>query len=72
MSVCRMMIKCADISNPTREWKLCYEWALRIVEEVSSQLQFNKINKPFSTLSKQPKKWKKVSHKDCSIKINGI
>jgi high affinity cAMP-specific and IBMX-insensitive 3',5'-cyclic phosphodiesterase 8 len=33
MTVCRMMIKCADIANPTREWKLCVQWAMRIVEE---------------------------------------
>jgi len=37
MTICRMMIKCADIANPTREWKLCYQWALRIVQEYFDQ-----------------------------------
>ncbi|KAI6192775.1 hypothetical protein M3Y94_01319500 [Aphelenchoides besseyi] len=37
LTVCRMMIKCADINNPTREWKLCHEWAMRIVEEYFEQ-----------------------------------
>ncbi|XP_075214903.1 high affinity cAMP-specific and IBMX-insensitive 3',5'-cyclic phosphodiesterase 8A-like [Lycorma delicatula] len=33
----RMMIKCADISNPTRNVKLCVEWARRIAEEYFNQ-----------------------------------
>lgn len=37
MTVCRMMIKCADIANPTREWKMCHQWAMRIVEEYFDQ-----------------------------------
>ncbi|VDN51106.1 unnamed protein product [Dracunculus medinensis] len=37
ISICRMMIKCADIGNPTREWSLCYKWAMRIVEEYFDQ-----------------------------------
>uniref|UniRef100_A0A915LBF9 Phosphodiesterase n=1 Tax=Meloidogyne javanica TaxID=6303 RepID=A0A915LBF9_MELJA len=31
------MVKCADIANPTREWRLCHEWALRIVQEYFDQ-----------------------------------
>ncbi|CAD5206853.1 unnamed protein product [Bursaphelenchus okinawaensis] len=37
LTVCRMLIKCADIGNPAREWKLCHEWAMRIVEEYFEQ-----------------------------------
>ncbi|KAG5318449.1 PDE8B phosphodiesterase, partial [Acromyrmex heyeri] len=33
----RMMIKCADISNPTRPLKCCVEWAKRIAEEYFNQ-----------------------------------
>lgn len=33
----RMMIKCADVSNPTRPLKSCVEWARRIAEEYFSQ-----------------------------------
>ncbi|XP_034171921.1 phosphodiesterase 8 isoform X2 [Osmia lignaria lignaria] len=33
----RMMIKCADVSNPTRPLKFCVEWARRIAEEYFSQ-----------------------------------
>ncbi|KOC59811.1 High affinity cAMP-specific and IBMX-insensitive 3',5'-cyclic phosphodiesterase 8B [Habropoda laboriosa] len=33
----RMMIKCADVSNPTRPLKCCIEWARRITEEYFSQ-----------------------------------
>ncbi|KAL3122099.1 hypothetical protein niasHT_009392 [Heterodera trifolii] len=35
--ICRMMVKCADIANPTREWRLCHEWAMRIVQEYFDQ-----------------------------------
>lgn len=34
----RMMIKCADVSNPTRPLKMCVEWARRIAEEYFSQV----------------------------------
>jgi len=37
MTVCRMLIKCADIGNPTREFELCQKWAYRIVEEYFEQ-----------------------------------
>uniref|UniRef100_A0A915DJJ0 Phosphodiesterase n=1 Tax=Ditylenchus dipsaci TaxID=166011 RepID=A0A915DJJ0_9BILA len=37
LTICRMLIKCADIANPTREWKLCHQWAMRIVEEYFEQ-----------------------------------
>ncbi|KAI4467368.1 cyclic nucleotide phosphodiesterase [Holotrichia oblita] len=33
----RMMIKCADVSNPTRPLRLCVEWARRITEEYFQQ-----------------------------------
>lgn len=34
----RMIIKCADVSNPTRPLKYCVEWARRIAEEYFSQV----------------------------------
>jgi len=37
MVTCRMLIKCADICNPARPWRLCREWAFRIVEEYFRQ-----------------------------------
>ncbi|KAJ1360839.1 cGMP-specific 3',5'-cyclic phosphodiesterase [Parelaphostrongylus tenuis] len=37
MTICNMLVKCADISNPTREWALCQRWAYRIVEEYFDQ-----------------------------------
>lgn len=33
----RMMIKCADVSNPARPLRLCVEWARRIAEEYFNQ-----------------------------------
>lgn len=33
----RIMIKCADVSNPTRPLGLCVEWAQRITEEYFAQ-----------------------------------
>lgn len=39
----RMMIKCADISNPTRNVKLCVEWARRIAEEYFNQVISDRI-----------------------------
>ncbi|XP_063905882.1 high affinity cAMP-specific and IBMX-insensitive 3',5'-cyclic phosphodiesterase 8 isoform X2 [Zophobas morio] len=33
----RMMIKCSDVSNPTRPLRLCIEWARRIAEEYFQQ-----------------------------------
>ncbi|XP_076675891.1 phosphodiesterase 8 isoform X2 [Andrena cerasifolii] len=33
----RMVIKCADVSNPTRPLKSCVEWARRIAEEYFNQ-----------------------------------
>lgn len=35
----RMLIKCADVSNPTRPLKLCVEWAKRIAEEYFRQTE---------------------------------
>uniref|UniRef100_A0A915KM49 PDEase domain-containing protein n=1 Tax=Romanomermis culicivorax TaxID=13658 RepID=A0A915KM49_ROMCU len=39
VAVCRMLIKCADVSNPTRPWHLCQEWGLRIVQEYFAQVK---------------------------------
>lgn len=33
-----MMIKCADVSNPTRPLRCCIEWAKRIAEEYFNQV----------------------------------
>ncbi len=33
----RMLIKCADVANPTRPLKLCVDWAKRIAEEYFRQ-----------------------------------
>lgn len=33
----RILVKCADISNPCRPQKLCKEWAERIAEEYFDQ-----------------------------------
>ncbi|KAL0279576.1 UNVERIFIED_CONTAM: hypothetical protein PYX00_001103 [Menopon gallinae] len=40
----RMLIKCADVSNPTRPLKLCVEWARRIAEEYFNQTDEEKAN----------------------------
>ncbi|XP_050433933.1 high affinity cAMP-specific and IBMX-insensitive 3',5'-cyclic phosphodiesterase 8 isoform X2 [Adelges cooleyi] len=40
----RMLIKCADVSNPTRPLKQCVEWAKRIAEEYFNQTDEEKIN----------------------------
>lgn len=34
----RMMIKCADVANPTRPLRSCVEWARRIAEEYFQQV----------------------------------
>lgn len=34
-----MLIKCADVSNPTRPLKMCVEWAKRIAEEYFNQVR---------------------------------
>lgn len=39
MMVKRMMIKCADVSNPTRPLRSCIEWARRIAEEYFNQVR---------------------------------
>lgn len=33
----RMIVHCADISNPTRPWHLCEKWAKKITEETLNQ-----------------------------------
>lgn len=43
----RMLIKCADVSNPTRPLKQCVEWAKRIAEEY-----FNQVGTTVTTTSK--------------------
>ena len=34
----RMLIKCADVSNPARPLDLCIDWAKRIAEEYFQQV----------------------------------
>jgi len=43
----RMMIKCADVSNPTRPLKACVEWARRIAEEYFNQVNILIINQDY-------------------------
>lgn len=38
----RILVKCADISNPCRPQKLCKEWAERIAEEYFAQTEDEK------------------------------
>lgn len=38
----RMLIKCADVSNPTRRLDMCIEWAYRIAEEYFCQTEEEK------------------------------
>jgi len=38
----RMLIKCADVSNPLRPLELCREWAYRIAEEYCNQTEEEK------------------------------
>lgn len=40
----RMLIKCADVSNPTRPLRLSVEWARRIAEEYFNQTDEEKLN----------------------------
>jgi|SRR6218665_271512 len=40
----RMMIKCADVSNPARPLQLCIEWARRIAEEYCQQVVANDVS----------------------------
>lgn len=40
----RMLIKCADVSNPTRPLRMCVEWAVRIAEEYFNQTDEEKAN----------------------------
>ena len=35
-----MLIKCADVSNPTRPLNMCIEWARRIAEEYFNQVRY--------------------------------
>ena len=37
-TVKRMLIKCADVSNPARPLHICRQWAYRIAEEYFSQV----------------------------------
>ena len=34
----RMLIKCADVSNPARPLETCKQWAFRVIEEYFSQV----------------------------------
>ncbi|KAF8368242.1 pde-6 [Pristionchus pacificus] len=42
ITICNMLLKCADISNPAREWALCERWAHRIVQEYFEQTREEK------------------------------
>lgn len=42
MLIKRMLIKCADVSNPTRPLHLCKQWAKRIAEEYFAQVGWYK------------------------------
>lgn len=42
----RMLIKCADVSNPCRTTEMCIEWAKRIAEEYF--IQVHKTQRTFS------------------------
>ncbi|KAI9317349.1 hypothetical protein DFJ73DRAFT_635772 [Zopfochytrium polystomum] len=35
--VMKMILKCADVSNPTRPWDVCYTWTRRLLTEWSRQ-----------------------------------
>jgi high affinity cAMP-specific and IBMX-insensitive 3',5'-cyclic phosphodiesterase 8 len=48
----RMLIKCADVSNPARPLKLCQVWAQRIADEYCDQVLYTTIIfVPFLTLN---------------------
>ncbi|CAB0029933.1 unnamed protein product [Trichogramma brassicae] len=40
----RMIIKCADVSNPTRPFRLYFEWSRRIAEEYFNQVSMESGN----------------------------
>ena len=39
----RMLIKCADVSNPARPLNICRQWAYRIAEEYFTQVSIKNI-----------------------------
>jgi hypothetical protein len=43
-TVKRMLIKCADVSNPARPLHICRQWAYRIAEEYFSQVHIYRHN----------------------------
>jgi len=47
----RMLIKCADISNPCRPIEQCIEWAGRISEEYFAQVRQLKVLLKFQVSS---------------------
>ncbi|KAJ3031433.1 UNVERIFIED_CONTAM: hypothetical protein HDU68_004123 [Siphonaria sp. JEL0065] len=45
----KILMKCADVSNPTKEWPIYYEWAFRCLEEFMRQGDMEKsLNLPVS------------------------
>lgn len=40
MLLMQIAIKCADISNPTKDVSLCNQWAARVMEEFYRQVKF--------------------------------
>ena len=51
----RMMIKCADVANPTRPLRSCVEWARRIAEEY-----FQQVSDPNRPRSRPHPRWATV------------
>ena len=50
----RMMIKCADVSNPTRPFKFYVEWARRIAEEYFDQVDYTLLLHVITELGDHP------------------
>ena len=46
----RMLIKCADVSNPARPRETCKIWAERIAEEYFAQVRSDHHHPPLSSL----------------------
>ncbi|KAJ3084719.1 hypothetical protein HDU99_006153 [Rhizoclosmatium hyalinum] len=45
----KILMKCADVSNPTKEWPIYFEWADRVLEEFMRQGDMEKsLNLPVS------------------------
>ena len=58
----RMLIKCADVSNPVRPWELCVAWAERIAEEYCSQVSQRETQAVFGS----------ILHEGCGVRTVGV